>query len=476
MPENLISQLERDYPEIWQCLREIEDKYRAHGHQLYLVGGAVRNLVLGVPLKDFDLCTNALPEQTIRMFRSVIPTGIQHGTVTLVFRKHHFEITTFRLDGAYTDARRPDSVAFTPDILEDLKRRDFTINAMALQLGERRLIDPHGGRLDLTRRLIRTVGVARERFNEDGLRIMRGLRFAAQLGFAIETATWEAMGERLEKLAKVSVERFRDELLRTLEAPLPSRGLYLMRRTGALDLFLPGLSAQTETDFARTCLAADILPARPAELRLAALFSGSPVARAKELLAGLRLSNAGVKLVELLLGLLDQRYDSTWSDADLRRMAARAGRSNIPCAVASLNAQTLARDWLDYNPAEQPALVPVAPPELDGTDLSALDCTPAWATRIDGLRALPDPLCRELAGRMEAIRQGDNALTIAELRVDGKRLQAAGIPPSRALGTILGKLLDEVLEEPARNETGSLVERAKTLWAEMDQEPGKSVS
>jgi tRNA nucleotidyltransferase/poly(A) polymerase len=274
LSQQLFRDLEQKYADTWQSLIEIEAKFRAHGHCLYLVGGAVRNLVLGLPLKDFDLATDALPDQTIRMFRNVIPTGIQHGTVTLVFRRQHFEITTFRLDGAYSDARRPDSVAFTPDIHEDLKRRDFTINAMALDLGRHCLIDPHGGRRDLARGLIRTVGIAQERFNEDGLRIMRALRFAAQLEFSIETATWAAMGLRLERLGKVSVERFRDELLKTLDSPLPSRGLFLMRTLGALELFLPGFGQMDEAGFAQVCLTIDLLPAQPMEPRLAALFSG----------------------------------------------------------------------------------------------------------------------------------------------------------------------------------------------------------
>jgi tRNA nucleotidyltransferase/poly(A) polymerase len=476
LAEQLFRQLERGQPETWQCLVEIEAKFRSHGHQILLVGGAVRNLVLGLPLKDFDLATDAPPERTIRMFRSVIPTGIQHGTVTLVYRKQHFEITTFRLDGAYTDARRPDSVAFTPDVREDLKRRDFTINAMALDLAGRRLVDPHGGRLDLRRRLIRTVGIASERFNEDGLRIMRGLRFAAQLGFSLEAATWEAMSERLERLSGVSVERFRDELLKTLAAQQPSRGLYMMQRVGALGLFINGLDQAGEEDFARACIAADLLPPDPPELRLAAFFSALPAAAARAGLAGLRLPNASIRLVELLTGLGAERYDSAWSDAALRRLAARASRANASLAVAFLNAMALARDWLDYNSPERPAMLPVMLPASPSSDIAALDCQPAWTAQTDDLRRQPDPACREFSQRMADELAADRALAIGELRVNGRELQAAGIPASRELGAILDKLLSEVIDEPQRNQNGWLVARARELWGEMIQASGNRAS
>jgi hypothetical protein len=476
LAEQLLQQLERDHPETWQCLVEIEAKFRAHGHQILLVGGAVRNLVLGMPLKDFDLATDAAPERTIRMFRSVIPTGIQHGTVTLVYRKQHFEITTFRLDGAYTDARRPDSVAFTPDVREDLRRRDFTINAMALDLAGRRLVDPHGGCQDLRRRLIRTVGEASERFNEDGLRIMRGLRFGAQLGFSLEADTWAAMSDRLERLSGVSVERFRDELLKTLASPQPSRGLYLMHRVGALGLFISGLDEAGEASFARACLSADLLPAAPAELRLAALFSALPAVAARAGLAGLRLPNAGIRLVELLVGLGDGLYDSAWSDAALRRLASRLGRAATPLAVDYLNAQALARDWLDYNPAEPPAMLPVQLPAAPADDIAAFDCQPAWSAQTDELRRLPDPSCREFSRRMAELLAGDCALAIGELRVNGRDLQAAGIPASRELGSILEKLLDEVLDSPERNRNDWLVARARELWQGVSQASGNRAS
>ena len=162
------------------------------GYEAYLVGGCVRDMLLGREPEDWDITTSAEPAQVKAVFRRTVDTGIQHGTVTVMMGKEGYEVTTFRIDGDYTDGRHPDSVTFTPDLIEDLKRRDFTINAMAYNR-ERGLVDAFGGQKDLEHGVIRCVGAARERFTEDALRILRAIRFSAQLGFAVEETTYEAI-------------------------------------------------------------------------------------------------------------------------------------------------------------------------------------------------------------------------------------------------------------------------------------------
>ncbi|HTX74093.1 MAG TPA: polynucleotide adenylyltransferase, partial [Rectinemataceae bacterium] len=209
------------------------------GKSCYLVGGAVRDQLLGRPTSDFDLATDARPEEVMRVFRRVVPTGIRHGTVTVHYKGLELEVTTFRTEAGYADGRHPDKVEFASSIEADLSRRDFTINAIAYDLLTRRLVDPHEGREDLGRRLIRAVGDPLERFGEDGLRPLRALRFAAQLGFRVEAATLAAIRPSIGRFRMVSPERVRDELSKMLLSPRPSIGLRLLEETGLLGEISP---------------------------------------------------------------------------------------------------------------------------------------------------------------------------------------------------------------------------------------------
>lgn len=207
-------------------LRQLEPfgrEFSRHGKQVYLVGGAVRNLLLGRPVQDFDFTTDALPSEVQGYFRKVLPTGLQHGTVTVLFQGQSYEVTTFRVDGDYTDGRRPDGVTFTPSLEEDLKRRDFTINAMALNLVDGSLADPHGGREDLRKKVLRAIGDPGKRFDEDALRLLRLFRFAAQLGFEIDASTLAAVAVRRARLAAVSRERIHEELVKAMAGSQPQR-------------------------------------------------------------------------------------------------------------------------------------------------------------------------------------------------------------------------------------------------------------
>jgi tRNA nucleotidyltransferase/poly(A) polymerase len=223
-------------------LKEAAKIFANSGKEVYLVGGAVRDLLRGGRAKDWDLATGALPEEVIAMFRRVVPTGIKHGTVTVHYRGREFEVTTFRAESSYSDGRRPDKVEFGVSVEEDLSRRDFTMNAMAYKLPSGPLTDPFGGKEDIKAGLIRCVGKAEERFAEDGLRPMRALRFASQLGFKVDGAALAAIPGALSLTAGVSPERLRDEIDKIVASPLPSAAFRLMEETGLLSLLLPELA------------------------------------------------------------------------------------------------------------------------------------------------------------------------------------------------------------------------------------------
>lgn len=211
--------------------KEVIEKLEHHGYRAYFVGGAVRDLLLNKPIQDIDIATSALPEIVMSLFEKVIPVGIQHGTVIVRHRKKSFEVTTFRLDGMYSDARHPDKVEFINDIELDLKRRDFTINALAMnQQGE--MIDLFGGQTDLKHRLIRTVGNQEKRFKEDPLRIIRALRFSSQLGFSIEHDTLRAMKKLKTSIKGLAIERITNELTKLIAGSDIKKGIAYLLDTG----------------------------------------------------------------------------------------------------------------------------------------------------------------------------------------------------------------------------------------------------
>ena len=208
--------------QIPQEVKQILETLTQAGYQAYAVGGCVRDSFLGREPEDWDITTDALPEQVKALFRRTVDTGIRHGTVTVLLKDRSYEITTYRVDGVYSDGRHPDSVAFTPELSEDLRRRDFTINAMACAV-DGSVVDLFGGREDLLRRRIRCVGDPDERFTEDALRILRALRFSAQLDFDIEASTWEALKRHAPNLVNVSRERILAELNKMILSPHPEK-------------------------------------------------------------------------------------------------------------------------------------------------------------------------------------------------------------------------------------------------------------
>jgi tRNA nucleotidyltransferase (CCA-adding enzyme) len=213
----------------------------AAGHQAYPVGGGIRDVLLGRKVLDWDVATSARPDDMLALFPRVIPTGIAHGTVTVLTGHSQVEVTTFRGDIGYTDGRHPDQVEFLNSLKEDLKRRDFTVNAMAYDTKRNRIIDPHQGRRDLKKGIIRAVGDPLRRFAEDGLRPLRAVRFAAVLDFEIDRRTFHAIGKRLKVFRKVAPERVRVELLKILGSRQAHRGIDLLNQSGLLEEIIPEL-------------------------------------------------------------------------------------------------------------------------------------------------------------------------------------------------------------------------------------------
>ena len=278
------------------------DALHGAGHAAYAVGGCVRDSLLGLAPHDWDLCTSARPEQVMALFgeEKCIPTGLQHGTVTVKQGGRLYETTTFRTEGAYSDGRHPDAVCFVPDVREDLARRDFTINAMAYS-AEEGLIDPFGGRDDLAAHLVRAVGEPERRFEEDALRILRLYRFAARFGFAIDPATGAAARALGPHLDCVSAERIQEELLKLLAAPRP--GSYL--EPAVLAVVLPELEPEKQPErFAELCRTIDRIEptAENVPARLAALLCPLGEAGARKALRKLKCSNALTDEVTALVG------------------------------------------------------------------------------------------------------------------------------------------------------------------------------
>ena len=300
-------------------VRALLERLQSAGHEAWLVGGGVRDLLRGQHPKDWDIATQALPEEVTKLFRRVVPTGIAHGTVTVLVPEGHVEVTTFRVESAYVDGRRPGAVEFRRDLVEDLARRDFTINALAYDPVGGRFRDPFGGQEDLGRRRIRSVGVAAERFGEDGLRPLRAVRFATVLDFELERETEAAISGALGVFDKVALERRRDEFLKLLLAPGVVRGLELLRRTGLMDRLLPELAAADDAGrSARVGRSAPVL-----ELRIAALLVGAQ--EGASALDRLRLAGKTVETVRALLTHPLPPEASAWTDGELRRWLVRLG-------------------------------------------------------------------------------------------------------------------------------------------------------
>jgi poly(A) polymerase len=266
---------------------EIVAKLRDHGHEAYFVGGCVRDMVLGIEPADYDIATDALPEQVIRLFARTEPVGAKFGVVLVIHRGHPYEVATFRSDEAYVDGRRPTGVVFT-NARQDVLRRDFTINGLLYDPVTREILDYVDGQADIRARVVRAIGDPLKRFEEDKLRILRGVRFGARLGYTIEPATWTAMLEMAPSIHQVSRERIRSEIVRILTEGDPARGLQLLEESALLREILPELDY---TEHLKRCLKL-MKPGSAPDFAMAVLLHEVPPAQIVEVLERLKFSNA----------------------------------------------------------------------------------------------------------------------------------------------------------------------------------------
>lgn len=453
-------------------LQKMNNIFEKNGFKAYLVGGAVRDMFMNKEASDWDVATDATPEQVISAFKKVIPTGIAHGTVTVHFMGEEIEVTTFRIEQGYSDGRHPDKVSYASDIEEDLSRRDFTMNAIAVSLKDGSIVDPFNGKADIKNKVIRSVGNPLERFNEDGLRPIRAIRFASQLGFEIETDTLQAISNEkvLQKTSTISIERFRDELVKLLKSPKPSVGLKLLEDTNIMKLFLPELLE------GRNCIQNDVrgyhvfdvldhnfyscdgAPVHKVNVRLAALLHdiGKPASKvvrvtdegeiynffshekysetiARKLLTKLRFSNNEINNVCHLIENHMFHYEESWSDAAIRRFVVRVKPENI-------------EDLIDLRLADMYGKhnMPIQIKESNACDLLI-----------------------QLQDRIKKIQEENSAFTLKSLAVSGKDLMEIGIPSGRLIGKILDSLLETVLDDPKQNSKDVLLNIAKNLYEQM---------
>ena len=434
------------------------------GAELVLVGGAVRDELLGRPHADWDLASRLLPEEVMKRARAaglrVIPTGLKHGTVTVLLDEQPVEVTTFRSDGDYLDGRRPESVRLGVSLAEDLSRRDFTINAMALPVEGGDLVDPFDGRADLVAKVIRAVGDPLQRFAEDGLRPLRACRFAAQLGFEVDAATLAAIPQRLEVARKVAAERVFAELDKLLRAAEPQRGLALLAESGLLDLWLPelrpmlGCAQNRHHAYDVWEHTLRVVAAAPADagLRWAALLHdvGKPGTRSvveghthfyghearsleltEAILERLKVSQALRKDVAALVKHHGVYPTEAWGDAACRRFLAKLAGDGL----------SLAR-WSAFSLADQ---------QGKGLD---------WEGHQRAHGALMQ--------RLEALVAQAPPLNVKALALDGAALmKLAGRPGGPWLGELQRRLLEAVLDKPEINTAERLSERALRLLLDL---------
>ncbi|MBQ8800367.1 MAG: CCA tRNA nucleotidyltransferase [Lachnospiraceae bacterium] len=449
--------------ELPKQVKQIIDTLQEQGFEAYAVGGCVRDAMLGKEPQDWDITTSALPKQVKALFRRTIDTGIQHGTVTVLLDKVGYEVTTYRVDGAYEDGRHPTEVSFTASLTEDLKRRDFTINAMAYNERDG-LVDLFRGKEDLEKGIIRCVGVAKERFSEDALRILRAFRFSAQLDFSIEEETLEAARELAGTLRKISAERIYAELTKLLLSDHPGR-LLTVYEYDVTEIILPEFDRMFETPQHHPAHYANVglhvldtvqFVRRMSEyageggftkdefryLRLAALFHdvGKPECRETD--------EAGV----------DHFYGHAEPGAELAKKILR----RLKADNATIDTVSRLVRWHDYPfvPEERPLRRAM---HKIGADLFPL----LLELRRGDLAAHAEPYRSSGPEQMQKVWQAylgiknrEECTSLKDLAVNGSDLIAAGFAPGKELGEVLNRLLLLVIEEPEKNQKEILLAEA----------------
>ena len=421
---------------------------RDRSHQAFAVGGGLRDFLLRRPVSDWDVSTDAKPDEVVAAFRKTAPIGAVHGTVVVLTDGGPVEVTTFRSEGRYSDSRRPDQVEFIRDIEEDLARRDFTVNAMAYDPLKGELLDPFDGQGDLSGQVIRAVGNALERFSEDALRPLRAIRLAAVLGFRIEDETFNAISAVKDKVREVSAERLRDELMKCLEAEKPSLAFELMRQSSLLQYILPeleeGLGVPQNRYHAydvyfHSLMSCDAASKEKPLVRLAALLHdlGKPTTReetgpdatfynhqmvgaemADIALRRLRFSRADREHVVRLVKHHMFNYTSYWSDGALRRFVRKVGVDNLA-------------DLFDLRIADRLG---------------------------NGLKEGFPIYIEDMRSRIESLLREEQALKVSDLAVNGEDvMRELGLEPGPEVGEVLKGLLEEVLDNPSVNTRDKLL-------------------
>ena len=426
------------------------DALHAAGYAAYVVGGCVRDSLLGRTAHDWDLCTSALPQQVMELFgtEQCIPTGLQHGTVTIKYGGQLYETTTFRTEGSYTDGRHPDEVQFVPDVREDLARRDFTINAMAYNAAEG-LVDPFGGQKDLQNGLLRAVGEPQQRFTEDALRILRLYRFAARFGFALDAATARAARQLAPHLDCISAERIQEELAKLLAAPQP--GAYL--EPAVLAVVLPELTPEKLT------AAKPVVDACPAgeenlPVRWAALLGALGETDTRRVLKRLRCSNACIEETAVLVR-------ETAGEGVCRSFSEDRPLGWDPAAAGRRAGDGMARLVSEEKASAHPGDIHIRQ-FLGRYGLCTVERLCALCA---ALRPQAAPACALAAQRARQLEADGVCCRVSQLAVNGRDLMAAGIPAGPALRRVLEALLDGVIRAEYPNEKPALLAAAQKIIA-----------
>ena len=437
-------------------VKYIIDKFYENNFEAYMVGGCVRDSLLGILPKDYDITTSAKPNITESLFEKTIPTGIEHGTVTVVLEKENFEVTTYRTEGSYIDNRRPESVSFVSNIKEDLSRRDFTINAFAYN-DQEGLVDYFNGLTDLNNKVIKAVGDPNIRFKEDALRMLRAIRFSAQLDFTIETNTLTAIKNNCDLIKNISVERIRDELCKILISDNPSQGLILLQNTGILAIILPEINSLVQytplcinhnRDVFEHTLKVINNTHSNLYLRLSALFHDvgklntlaslpnghhyfpdhniESANMTKEILKKLKFDNQTIDSISAIIYdhiVIAPNYMPT--DGEIKRLLNRVGSKNIFTLF-----------------------------ELQRADISSLWDPIPFLTKVDYIE-----------DRVKNILENKEPLTIKDLNIDGSILiKELNLKPGKILGDILNYLLEKVLDDKNLNYKDTLIDLAKNYY------------
>lgn len=430
---------------------QVLEKLNKAGYEAYIVGGSVRDMTLGLEAGDIDITTSARPDQILGVFSDykTVEIGKKYGTIGIICEGQMVEVTTYRLDGAYQDGRRPKDVAFSTSLIEDLRRRDFTINAMAMDI-DLNIIDPFGGRADIDRRLVKTVGDPNLRFEEDKLRILRAVRFASVLDFTIEDRTWQAIKEKSHKINEVSQERIQDELNKMILADYPSRSMDLLEKSGLLAEIIPEIMPTVGYDQMSpyhhkslfkhmTCLMDRTR--KNLDLRLAALFHDIDKPKtlsidedgighfyghedkssetASIVLKRLKYPKKTIKNVRILIEN-HMSADPNMKDKGIKRLIARVGEDLIHDLIDLMIADTLCTK--------------------EGRDVSFLI---------------------SMREKVTQILDEDELVDQSSLAVDGNDLISIGYTPGPYLGKVLGLLTDIAMDDDNLNDRDYLLKIAK---------------